>query len=161
LLRVVEPAVLRGAAGETRTRELALARLTLARDRARQLRRLGRGKLLLLAPDLELGLALEQRLELLGLDRLALEEQLADRLEVAPVLLEDVDRHLVGALDDPPDLVVDLTRDLVRVVRLGAELAAEERLPVVVAEHARPELLAHAEAHHHLLGGRRDLLEVI
>ncbi|MDQ3849159.1 MAG: ATP-dependent zinc metalloprotease FtsH, partial [Actinomycetota bacterium] len=42
-------------------------------------------------------------------------------------------------LDDAADLVVDLARDLVGVVGLGAELAAEERLAVVVAEHARAE----------------------
>jgi len=42
----------------------------------------------------------------------------------------------VRALDDAADLVVDLARDLVRVVRLGRELAAQERLAVVVAEHA-------------------------
>ena len=68
---------------------------------------------------------------------------------------------LVGGLDDAADLVVDLARDLVGVVGLGGELAAEERLAVVVAEHARAELLAHAEAHDHLLGGRRDLLDVV
>ena len=46
----------------------------------------------------------------------------------------------MGALDDAADLVVDLARDLVGVVRLGRELAAQERLAVVVAEYARAEL---------------------
>src|SRR5262245_65185114 len=135
------PAELRGAAGEAGARELALGLLTVARHGAGDLGtlRAGRKLLGLLAPDLELGLALEQRLELVGLDRLALEQQLGDRLEVIAVLLEDVARHLVRSLDDPADLVIDLTRDLVRVVRLGAELAAEERLAVIVAEHARAE----------------------
>ena len=32
---------------------------------------------------------------------------------------------------------------------------------MVVAEHARAELLGHAEAHDHLLGGGGDLLEVV
>jgi hypothetical protein len=50
---------------------------------------------------------------------------------------------------------------LVGVVRLGLELAAEERLAAVVAEDAQAELLAHAEAHDHLLGRRGDLLEVV
>ena len=77
------------------------------------------------------------------------------------MLEQDVLGRLVGALDDPADLVVDLARDLVRVVRLGRELAAQERLAVVVAEHARAELLAHAEAHDHLLRGGGDLLEVV
>src|SRR2546425_7557477 len=42
--------------------------------------------------------------------------------------------QLVAVLDDAPDLVVDLARDLVRVVGLGAHLAAEERQVVVAAE---------------------------
>ena len=77
-------------------------------------------------------------------------------VEVVLVLGQDVRGALVRRLDDPPDLVVDLARDLVGVVGLGRELAAEERLAVVVAEHARTELLGHAEAHHHLLGGLRS-----
>src|SRR5688572_27608737 len=113
------------------------------------------------AEDLFLGLAGEQRLELLALDRLALEQQLGDVGERLAVLGEDVLGLLVGALDDAADLVVDLARDLVGVVGLGGELAPEERLPVVVAEYARAELLAHAEAHDHLLRRRRHLLEVV
>src|SRR3712207_7165084 len=42
-----------------------------------------------------------------------------------------------------------LARELVGVVRLRAELTAEERLRVVVAEDARAELVAHAVAHDH------------
>src|SRR5919198_32847 len=61
--------------------------------------------------DLPLGLALQQRDELLLLDRLALEEDLADRRQRLTVLTEDVLGALVGALDDPADLVVDLARD--------------------------------------------------
>src|SRR6185295_11245731 len=95
----------------------------------------------LVAEDLFLGLALEQRLEVVALDRLALEQDLRDRLQRLAALRQDVLRLLVGALDDAADLVVDLARDLVRVVRLGRELAAQERLPVVVTEHAWAELL--------------------
>ena len=82
-------------------------------------------------------------------------------VELLAVLDQDVLGLLVRGLDDAADLVVDLARDLVGVVGLGRELAAQERLPVVVAEHARAELLAHAEAHDHLLGRRGDLLEVV
>ena len=71
------------------------------------------------------------------------------------------ERELVALLDDAPDLVVDLARDLLGVVGLVAHLAAEERHVVVAAEHARAELLAHPVAHHHLLRRRRDLLEVV
>ena len=64
-------------------------------------------------------------------------------------------------LDHAPDLVVDLARHLVGVVGLGAELAPHEGLVVRAAEDARAELLAHAEAHHHLLGERGHPLEVV
>ncbi len=70
-------------------------------------------------------------------------------------------RGLVRLLDHAADLVVDLARDLVRVVGLVAHLAAEERLVLVAAEHARAELLAHPVAHDHRLRRRRDLLEVV
>ena len=61
-------------------------------------------------------------------------------VERLAMLAEDVLRALVRGLDDAADLVVDLARDLVGVVGLGGELAAQERLAVVVAEHARAEL---------------------
>src|SRR5436190_308135 len=107
----------------------------------------GRELLRLRAEDLALGLAGEQGLELLALDRLALEEDLRDRLQLGAVVGQDVLGRLVRALHDAADLVVDLARDLVAVVRLGGELAPQERLTVVVPEHARAKLLAHAEAH--------------
>src|SRR3954452_6702960 len=111
--------------------------------------------------DFVLGLALQQPDELVALDRLAAQQDVRRVVELLAVALEDVARRLVRFLDDPADLAVDLAGDVVGVVRLGAELAAEERLAVVVAEHARAELLAHAEAHDHLLRGGRDLLEVV
>ena len=77
------------------------------------------------------------------------------------MLAQHARRDVVALLDDAADLVVDLARDLLRVVGLGAHLAAEERHVVVAAEDARAELLAHPEAHHHLLGGRGDLLDVV
>ena len=115
----------------------------------------------LLGEDLVLGLAVDERLELGLLDRLAADEDLRDGVQGLAVLAEDVLRALVRGLDDAADLVVDLARDLVRVVGLGAEFAPEERLRVVVAEDARPEALAHAVAHDHRLRGRRDLLDVV
>ena len=82
-------------------------------------------------------------------------------MELVHVLAEDVRRLVVRLLDHAADLVVDLLRDLLRVVGLGAHLAAEERHVVVAAEHARAELLAHPEAHDHLLRRRRDALDVV
>src|SRR3954447_17658607 len=157
--RALVAAHVRGAAGEARARQRARALpLRLAR------RRLGRGlrdDRLVGAEDLALGLAVGQLDELVALDRLAPHQDVRRLVELRAVALEDVARRLVRLLHDPADLAVDLAGHVVGVVRLGAELAAEERLAVVVAEHARAELLAHAEPHHHLLGGGGDLLEVV
>ena len=49
------------------------------------------------------------------------------------------ERKLVAVLDDAPDLVVDLARDLFRVVGLVAHVPAKERHRRVAAEHARAE----------------------
>src|SRR5215208_4337428 len=62
------------------------------------LRRLG---LLLIGEDLVLGLALEQGDELVGLDRLAVQQDPRDRVELLAVLGEDVLRSLVCVLDHP------------------------------------------------------------
>src|SRR4051812_6664861 len=93
----------------------------LARTLRRQVRQaLGLAALRLVRPEHVLFAAAgEERLELLALDRLALEQQLGDRLQLAAMLGEDVLGLLVRRLDDPADLVVDLARDLVRVVGLG------------------------------------------
>src|SRR5207244_12489103 len=100
---------LRAASGEAgaraRPRAGALAGGALLLDG----RGLGRLRLLLLVvEDLLRGLALEQRDELVRLDRLAVEQDLGDRVEVLAVLGEDVLRGLVGVLAAPPDLAADL-----------------------------------------------------
>src|SRR4051794_9750604 len=158
-LVLVETAGLDRAAGQAGARQRTRAALALGGGLLDGERRSARR--LVGTEDLLLGLAGEQRLELLLLDRLALDEDLGDDLERVLVVGEDVLGALVRALDDPPDLVVDLPGDLVGVVGLGRELAAQERLAVVVTEDARAEPLTHAEAHDHLLGRRRDLLEVV
>src|SRR5580698_4554261 len=107
-----------------RTRRFAAGTLRRRGRGGRQLRRAG----LLGAEYFLLALALQQRVELLLLERLALDEDLGERAKVLAVLGEDVPRTLVGGLDDAPHLVIDLARDLVGVVRLGGELAPEERL---------------------------------
>ena len=117
--------------------------------------------LVLVAEDLLRRTALEQLHELLGVDRLALEQEVRDPVEVLAVLGQQVLGGLVGLLDDAADLVVDLARDLVRVVGLGGELAAEEGQRAVVAEDAGAEALGHPVAHHHLLRRLGHLLEVV
>src|SRR5262249_38943513 len=115
----LQPAGLGGAACEPGPRQRPRGLAARALGRSGGVRALGRaGADLGRAEDLFLGLAGEQRLELLAFDRLALEQQLGDRLEVLAVLGEDVLGRLMRALDDAADLVVDLARDLVRVVGL-------------------------------------------
>src|SRR5438270_5861170 len=149
----------RGLHGRAGQRERARARLALALRLLLRLR-LGRGRLLL-GEDARLVLVCEEPLELVAVDRLALDQDLRDAVELLHVLAEHRERELVRFLDHAPDLVVDLARDLLGVVGLGAVVAAEERLVVAAAEHARAELLAHAKAHDHRLRRRRDLLEVV
>ena len=66
-------------------------------------------------------LPVEQRLELLRLDRLALDEDLGDRRQRARGARSRMScARWWARLDDAADLVVDLARDLVGVVGLGA-----------------------------------------
>src|SRR5215470_19580868 len=116
-----------------RTRALALGlRLGL---------RLVRLRRCLVREDRDLVLAGEQALELILVDRLALDQDRRDLVELVHVLAQHRQRELVRLLDHAPDLVVDLARNLLGVVRLGAVVAAEERLVVTTTEHARAELL--------------------
>src|SRR5919198_2192352 len=115
----------------------------------------------LLREDRLLGLSGEQPLELLLVDRLALDQDRGYAVQLVHVLAEHLRGRVVRLFDDASDLVVDLARDLFGIVRLGAHVAAEEGLVVATAEHARPELLAHAVAHDHLLRCVRDLFQVV
>src|SRR6266496_365799 len=128
------------------------------------LRLVGRGlglRLLVLVEDLLFGRAGEQALELILVDRFALDQDRRDLVQLSHVLLEHGDGELMRLLDHALDLVVDLAGDLLGVLRLVAHLTAEERHVVVAAEHAGAELVAHAVAHDRLLRDRRYLLEVV
>src|SRR6266540_4994458 len=105
----------------------------------------------LLREDGLLALAGGETLELILVDRLALDQDRRDPVQLLHVLLEHAGGALVRLLDHAADLLVDLACDLVAVVGLVAHLTAEERLVGVAAEDARAELLAHPEAHDHLL----------
>src|SRR5438067_6099599 len=91
------------AAGQPRPRQRtgALARGALGGGGRRD-RNLGR-RWRLGAEDLFLRLALEQRLELLLLDRLALDEDLRELLQIRPVACQDLLGLNVCGPDDPPD----------------------------------------------------------
>src|SRR5215208_2747685 len=84
-------------------------------------RRLGGGRGLLLDEDVLRGGSFEQSGELLGVDRLPLEQDLGDVVELVVLVGEQVLGSLVGGLDDAADLIVDLTGDLVGVIGLRGE----------------------------------------
>ncbi len=60
---------------------------------------------------------------------------------------------VVRVVDDAAHFVVDLLGDLLGVVALLGDLAAEEDELFLVAEGPRPQALAHAEARDHGAGG--------
>ena len=58
--------------------------------------------------DVFVGLPLQERIELLSLDRLAFQQDLGHRLQRPATRAENVRRPLMGPVDDACDLVVDL-----------------------------------------------------
>ena len=103
----------------------------------------------------------EQRLEALGVDGLLGDQLLGQGDELVAVGREDLGRPLVGLVDDRPDLLVDGPGDLVAVVALLADLAAQEDQLVALAERQRAELVAHAELGDHPAGQVGRLLDVV
>src|SRR5437667_5290976 len=99
--------------------------------------------------------------DLLGVQRLALEQRAGERVQLLDVLLEDLPRA-GGALDDDPlDLAVDGERGLLAVVLGARDLAAQEDVLLVLAEGERAELVGHTPLADHLAGHLRRLLEVV
>src|SRR5690349_11986819 len=88
--------------------------------------------------------------DLLGIERLALEQGAGERVQLFDVLLEDLPGAR-GAVDhDALDLAVDGQRGLLAVVLLTRDFAAEEDVLFVLAERERAELVRHAPLAHHL-----------
>src|SRR5581483_6423962 len=126
-------------------RQLPLVGLFAAarrRGRFRQAGRLGR-ELLVLA---------EQPRHIVALDRLVLDQLAGHAVQDVPIFGDDAVRDFLGALDQPPNLVVDLLGDLLRVVALLGDLAAEENELLLAAERARAEPLAHTPLRDHVAG---------
>src|SRR6266508_2857756 len=67
----------------------------------------------------------------------------------------------VRLVDQPPHLLVDLERHLLRVVLLVAEVAPEEDVLLLGPEDQRAEPVAHAVLAHHLAGELGRLLDVV
>src|SRR5579871_780848 len=152
---------LRGGAaapGEARPR-LRLGQLALVgffaaagrRGRLRQAGRLGR-EVLVLA---------EQPRHVVALDRLVLNQLAGHAVQNMPVLRDDAVCHFLGALHEPPHFVVDLLRNLLRVVALLGDLASEEDQLLLAAKRPRAEPLAHAPLRDHVprdLGRTGDIV---
>ncbi len=88
-------------------------------------------------------------------------EQLGQPIEHGTMRGQRLLRTLEGAVDDLAHLGVDLGRDLVAVVALLADLAAQEDHLVLLAEGERPELLAHAVLGDHGARQAGGLLDVV
>src|SRR5512132_2369156 len=82
--------------------------------------RLGLVRLRFVGEDARLVLAREQPLELILVDRLPLDQEAGDAVQLVHVRLERRDGQLVRLFNYPADLVVDLARDLLGVVGLVA-----------------------------------------
>ena len=104
----------------------------------------------------------EELLELLGRHRLLLHEHLGKLVEHLPVLNQQVLGLGVGLVDEARNLGVDKDAGLRRHGGLlGAHLAAEEGGALILGEGNLADLLRHAEAGNHHLGGAGDALDVV
>ena len=102
----------------------------------------------------------EDALEVLAGERLLLEELEDEVVEDVAVGVEDLPRLGVRGLDELAHLLVDLVRDLERVVGLVAHRAAEERVALLAAVAHGAEPRAHAVLGDHRardLGGLVDV----
>ena len=96
-----------------------------------------------------------------GVDGLLGDQLLRERVEPVAVDLEDLGGPLVGPVDDRADLLVDRLGDLVGVVALLTDLAAEEDQLVALPEGQRAEPVAHAELGDHPASQVGRLLDVV
>src|SRR5207302_3447728 len=107
------------------------------------------------------GARAEDPRDLLGVQRLALEQRAGERVQLLDVLLEDLSRAAGTLHDDALDLAVDGQRRLLAVVLGARDLAAEEDVLLVLAEGERAELVGHTPLADHLTRHLRRLLEVV
>ena len=94
-------------------------------------------------------------------ERLLLEQRQHQGVEHVAVLLQDVERLLVGVGEQLGDLLVDDRGDVLGVVAVVADVAAQERLGVVGAELDRAQPLGHAVLGDHRPGQVGGLLDVV
>ena len=99
--------------------------------------------------------------DLVGVDRLELEQRLGHRLDLVAVVLEQLARDRVLLVDDLADLAVDLAHRLLGHVLVRRDRAAEEDLALVLAVDHRAEHVGHAVARDHVARHLRRALEVV
>src|SRR5256886_1035054 len=96
-----------------------------------------------------------------ALDRLLLLEVLGQVHELLAALGQNLSGTLVAGIDQPVDFLVDLAGDLLAVVSLLAEVAAQEDELLLVPERERAQLVGHAPLGHHAAGELRGLTHVV
>src|SRR6267142_4564461 len=99
--------------------------------------------------------------DLVGVDRLVLEQRLGHRLDLVAVVFQQLARKVVLDVDDAADLAVDLLHGRLRDVLVRLDRAAEEDLALVLAVDHRPELIRHAPLRHHAARDLGGALEVV
>src|SRR5215216_8001246 len=111
------------------------------------------------------GRALDHRGEDLGqlllADRLLLHQRLDHGVGHVAVGGQDLLGLGMGLVDEAPHLLVDLEGDLLGVVLLVAEVAAQEHVLLLGAQHQGAEAVAHAVLADHLAGDLGGLLDVV
>ena len=92
--------------------------------------------------------------DLVTLQGFDLEQAFGELIEVVAVDGEDVERDVVGFVDQRAHLLIDLEGDRVGVVGRGPPVATQEDLALLHAQRARTDRVAHAVLGDHLA---RDL----
>src|SRR5918994_6627983 len=99
--------------------------------------------------------------DLVGVERLVLEQRLGHHLDLFAVLLEDLASDAVLLIDDAADLGVDLLHGRFGHALVRGHRAAEEHFALVLAVHHGTELVGHAPLRHHAARDFRGALEVV
>src|SRR3990170_7230858 len=98
---------------------------------------------------------------LIGVERLPLEQRLRHLLDLVAVILDDGARAGILLVNDAADLPVHQLGGGVREVLVRGDVAPEEHLALVLAVDARAQDIAHAPAGDHVARDLGGALEVV
>src|SRR5438067_10222 len=110
--------------------------------------------------DLAVG-RVEHGVHLPAFNRLFCLEIFGQLHELVAALGQNLPGTLIACIDQPVDFLVDLPGDLLAVVSLLAEVAAEEDELLLVAERERAQLVGHAPLGHHAAGENGRLINKV